>query len=102
MLAVATGEGKNSCISVYSVESFSQLMTVCVSEHKNITGPLSVRLTETDALVVVSKYSRSSKVLQLNTSTKSYNEVCHFDVEPDEYLSGNLDGNAVMEVSSLR
>lgn len=94
MLAVATGEGKNSCISVYSVESFSQLMTVCVSEHKNITGPLSVRLTETDALVVVSKYSRSSKVIQFNSSTKSYNEVCHFDVEPDEYLSGNLDVNA--------
>ena len=94
ILVVATGEGKNSCISVYSVESLNLLTTVCVSGHKNITGPLSVRLTETDALVVVSKDSGSSKVLQLNVTSKSYNEVCHFDIGPDEFLSGDLDVNA--------
>ena len=93
ILAVASGEGKNSCVSVYSVQSFHLAMTVCASEFKNITGPLSVWLTETDALVVVSKNSRSSKVLQLNTTLKSHNEVCHFEVPSDEYLSGNLDVN---------
>ena len=93
ILAVASGEGKNSCVSVYSVQSFHLVMTVCASEFKNIAGPLSVWLTETDALVVVSKTSRSSKVLQLNTTLKSHNEVCHFEVPSDEYLSGNLDVN---------
>ena len=73
ILAVASGEGKNSCVSVYSVQSFHLVMTVYASEFRNITGPLSVRLTETDALVVVSKNSRSSKVLQLNTTLKSHN-----------------------------
>ena len=99
ILAIATGEGKNSCISVYSVESFNLLMTVCISEHKNILGPLSIRLTETDALVVVSKNSRSSIVLQLNTTSKTYNKVCHFDIAPDEFLSGDLDVNTSSEDS---
>ena len=93
ILAVASGEGKNSCVSVYSVQSFHLVMTVCASEFENIAGPLSVWLTETDALVVVSKNSRSSKVLQLNVTLKFYNEVCHFDVPSDEYLSGNFDVN---------
>ena len=94
ILAVAFGEGKNSCVSVYSVQTFNLVMTVCASELKNITGRLSVWLTETDALVVVSKNSRSSKVLQLNITSKFYSEVCHFAVPSDEYLSGNLDVNA--------
>ena len=93
ILAVASGEGNNSCISVYKVESFYLVMTICASEFKNITGPLSIQLTETDDLVVVSKNSKSSKVLQLNITSKSYKEVCHFEVESDEYLSGNLDVN---------
>ena len=94
ILAVATGEGKNSCISVYLVQSFTMLTTVCVSEHENITGPLSLRLTDTDALIVVSKDSRSLNVLQLNITSKSYKKVCHFDVALNEFLSGHLDVSA--------
>lgn len=93
ILAVVSGEDKNSCISVYKVESLYLVMTICASEFKNMTGPLSIQLTETDALVVVSKNSRSSKVLRLNITSKSYNEVCHFDVASHEYLSGSLDVN---------
>ena len=92
LLAVAEGEKKNSCISVYSHNTSNLIVTICFAEHENFTGPLSVRLTETDALVVISKDSRSAKVLQLNTTTRSYSVVCHFvAVAPDEYLSGNLD-----------
>ena len=94
ILAIATGEGKNTSISVYLVENFTLLMTVCVSEHENITGPLSLRLTDTDAFIVVSKDSRSLKILQLNITSKSYNNVCHFDFARHEYLSGHLDVSA--------
>ena len=95
LLAIAEGEMKNSCISVYSLETTTLQKTICFDKHQNVTGPLAIRLTETEALVVVSKASRLAKVLQLNTTTKSYHEVCNFvAVTPEEYLSGDLDVNA--------
>ena len=94
ILAVATGEGKNSCISVYSVESFTLHLTICMSELENNTGSLSLYLTETDALIMVSKDSKSLKVLQLSISSKSYKNVCHLDFTPNERLSGYLDVSA--------
>lgn len=94
-VAVAEGERKNSCVSVYFIETAVLLKTICFGDHQNFTGHLSIRLIRNDTLVVVSKESRSAKILQLNTTTKSYYEVCHFvAVAPDEYLSGNLDVNA--------
>ena len=94
LLAVAEGERKNSCVSVYSIETASLLITICFDDRQNFTGPLSIRLTETDALVVVSKDSRSAKVFQLNTTTNSSHEVCQFiSGAPDDYLSGSLDVN---------
>ena len=94
ILAVATGEGKNSCISVYSVESFTLHLTICMSELEDNTGSLSLYLTETDALIMVSKDSNSLKVLQLSISSKSYKNVCHLDFTPNERLSGYLDVSA--------
>ena len=94
ILAVATGEGKNSCISVYSVESFTLHLTICMSELEDNTGSLSLYLTETDALIMVSKDSKSLKVLQLSISSKSYKNVCHLDFTPNERLSGYLDVSA--------
>ena len=95
LLAVAEGEKKNPCISLYSIETTILQKTICFDKPQNVTGPLSIRLTEAEVLVVVSEDSRLAKVLQLNTTRKSYNEVCDFvAVAPDEYLSGNLDVNA--------
>ena len=93
LLAIARGDKKNSCISVYTVDTSALLMTICSKDHKNLTGHLSVRLTETNALVVVSKDSKVTQVFQLNTTTYSYREICHFSVAPDESLSGYLDVN---------
>ncbi|XP_068740821.1 uncharacterized protein [Montipora capricornis] len=95
LLAVVEGEKKNSCISVYFVHSTSLMQTICFDENQNFTGPLSIYLTETNALVVVSKDSRSTKILQLNATTQSYHEECSFlAVAPYEFLSGSLDVNA--------
>ena len=94
LLAVAEGERKNSCISVYYIHTTSLMQTICFEESQNFTGPLSIYLTKTNGLVVVSKDSWSAKVLQLNTKTHSYLEECFLNVvEPFEFLSGYLDVN---------
>ncbi|XP_068689656.1 uncharacterized protein [Montipora foliosa] len=95
LLAVVEGERKNSCISVYYIQSTSLMQTICFHENQNFTGPLSIYLTETNALLVVSKESGSTKVLQLNATTQSYHEECSFlAVAPYEFWSGSLDVNA--------
>ena len=56
--------------------------------------PFLCNLTETDALVVLSKASRLLKVFQLNITSNAYQEVCEYRVwrNVDE-LSGNFDVN---------
>ena len=94
ILAVATGEGKNSCISVYSVEMFTLLMTIRISELGKMTTPFSLFLTETDALIMVSEDHESVDVLQLNITSSSYKDVCDFQITQNEHLSGHLDVDA--------
>ena len=91
ILAVATGEGKNSCISVFSVEKFTFLMTIGISEREKKTSPFSLYLTETDVLIIVSEDYKSVDVLQLNITSSSYRDVCGFQVAQNEHLSGHLD-----------
>ena len=94
ILAVATGEGKNSCISVYSVEMFTLLMTIRIYELGKMTTPFSLFLTETDALIMVSEDHKSVDVLQLNITSSSYKDVCDFQITQNEHLSGHLDVDA--------
>ena len=94
IMAIAAGEGKNSCIHIYSVSTLVQSKRICVAESESLVAPLSTHLTETDALVVLSKTSRSLKVFQFNITSNSYQEVCKYRAgrSVDE-LSGKFDVN---------
>ena len=58
-------------------------------------APLSIHLTDTDALVVLSKTSRLLKVFQFNVTSNSYQGVCEYRTWTNvDQLSGNFDVNA--------
>ncbi|KAL9987468.1 hypothetical protein ACROYT_G001781 [Oculina patagonica] len=93
-LAIAAGHGKNCCVFIYSISTLAMRKTICLAESVNRVAPLSIHLTETDALVVLSKTSRLLKVFQFNTTSNSYHEVCEYNAWRDyAKLSGNLDVN---------
>ncbi|KAL9987460.1 hypothetical protein ACROYT_G001773 [Oculina patagonica] len=94
IMAIAAGEGKNCCIYIYSIPTMAHLATICIAESASLVAPLSMYLTETDALVVLSKTSRLLKVFQFNITSNSYQEVCEYRAGRivDE-LSGNFDVN---------
>ena len=93
-LAIAAGDGKNCCVFLYSIPTLILRKTICLAESVNRVAPLSIHLTETDALVVLSKASRLLKVFQFNTTSNSYHEVCEYSAwRHNHKLSGNLDVN---------
>lgn len=100
LLAIAAGDGKNCCVHIYSIPTLILRKTICLTESSNRVAPLSIHLTETDALVVLSKTSRLLKVFQFNTISSSYHDVCEYRAGSyiDE-LSGNLDVNTREEQS---
>ena len=94
LMAIAVGEGKNCCVFIYSIPTLVLLNTVCVAESSNHTVPLSIHLTETDALVVLSRSPRLLKVFQINSTSHSHQMVCHYNSWGyNEELSGNIDVN---------
>ena len=94
VMAIAAGVGKNCCVFLYSKPSLGLLKRVCLAEFVNRTAPLSIHLTETDALVVLSRTSRLVKVFQFNTTSTSYHEVCEYNAWRYYHkLSGNFDVN---------
>ncbi|KAL9987450.1 hypothetical protein ACROYT_G001763 [Oculina patagonica] len=94
IMAIAAGEGKKCCIYIYSIPTLVHLTKICIAESASLVAPLSIYLTETDALVVLSKTSRLLKVFQFNTTSNSYHDVCEYRawIGVDE-LSGNFDVN---------
>jgi len=100
LLAVAAGDGQNCCVLIYSTQTLILRKTICLAESADGVAPLYLHLTETDALVVLSKTSRLLKVFQFTTKSNSYHEVCEYRSGRfiDE-LSGNLDVNTREEES---
>jgi len=93
-IAIAAGEGKNCCVSIYSIPKLVRHKTICLAESTNHTAPLSIYLTETDALVVLSRTTRLLKVFQFNSTSNSHHLVCEYRAwRYKEELSGNLDVN---------
>jgi len=100
LLAVAAGDGKNCCVLIYSTPTLILRKTICLAESADGVAPLSIHLTETDALVVLSKTSRLLKVFQFTTKSNSYHEVCEYRSGRFIHeLSGNLDVNTREEES---
>ena len=100
LLAVAAGDGKNCCVLIYSTPTLILLKTICLAESADGVAPLYIHLTETDALVVLSKTSRLLKVFQFTTKSNSYHEVCEYrSWRFIDELSGNLDVNTREEDS---
>lgn len=94
MLAIVAGEGKNCCVSLYSLQALVLRTTVCLADLWNHTTPMSIYLTETDALVLLSSASRLLKVFQINSTSYSHRMVCEYrSWGYKEELSGNLDVN---------
>lgn len=94
LLAIAAGDGKNCCVLIHSIPNLILRKTICLAESANRVAPLSIHLTETDALVVLSKTSRLLKVFQFNTTSNSYHEVCEYRAgRVIGELSGNFDVN---------
>ena len=94
IMAIAAGDGNKSCIFVYSLPMLVLNMKICFTGSRDRVAPVSIHLTETDALVVLSRTSRLLKVFQLNDTSKSYHAVCEYRAA--RYiagLSGNLDVN---------
>ena len=92
LMAIATGDGKNCCVLIYSMTTLVLRQSICLAASSNHTAPLSMYLTETDALVVISKTSRLLKVVQLNSTSNSHHAVCEYSAWGyKEELSGNLD-----------
>ena len=93
-IAIAAGEGKTGCVFVYAIPTLGLCKTICLAESSTYKAPLSIYLTETDALVVLSRASRMLKVFQLNFKSSSHHVICEYGawVYKDE-LSGNLDVN---------
>ena len=99
-MAIATGDGKNCCVLIYSIPRLVLRQTIRLVVSVNHTVPLSMYLTETDALVILSRTSRVLKVLQLNSTSNSYHAVCEYSAWGyREELSGNLDVNTREEGS---
>ena len=93
-LAIAAGDGRNSCVVIYSIPTLVPRTTICLNESVNLVAPLSIHLTETDALVVLSKTSKLLKVFQFNATSSCYHEVCEYNARRYyEELSGNIDVN---------
>ena len=98
LIAIATGDGKNCCVLIYSIQRLVLRQTICLVVSVNHTVPLSMYLTETDALVILSRTSMVLKVLQLNSTSNSHHVVCEYSAWGyREELSGNLDVNARKE-----
>ncbi len=94
VLAIATGVENNCCVLIFSLPTMVLRKTICLAESVNRVAPLSIHLTETNALVVLSKTSRLLKVFQLNITSNSHHEVCEYRAgEYVDELSGNLDVN---------
>ena len=94
LMAIAAGEGKNCSVFIYSIPTLVLVNTVCVAESSNHTAPLSIHLTETDALVVLSRSPRLLKVFQINSTSHSHQVICHYNSWGyKEELSGNVDVN---------
>ena len=93
-LAISAGHGKNCCVFIYSLPALVVRKTICLADSVSQIAPLSIHLTDTDALVVLSKRSRLLKVFQINISSNSYHDVCEYKAgkQIDE-VSGNLDVN---------
>lgn len=93
-LAISAGHGKNCCVFIYSLPALVVRKTICLADSVNQMAPLSLHLTDTDALVVLSETSRLLKVFQINISSNSYHDVCEYKAGRDiDELSGNLDVN---------
>ena len=100
LVAIAAGEGKNCCVFIYSIPTLGLRETICLDESVKTTAPLSIYLTQTDALVVLSRMSRLLKVFQLNSTSSSHHVVCEYKAwEHKEELSGNFDVNTREEGS---
>ena len=94
IMAIAAGAGKNCCIYIYAIPTLVHSATVCVAESASLVAPLSLHLTETDALVVLSKTLRLLKVFQFEITSNSLQKVCEYrDWRGVNELSGNLDVN---------
>ncbi len=94
VLAIANENENNCCIFIYSLPTLVLRKTICLAESVNRVAPLSIHLTETNALVVLSKTSRLLNVFQFNISSNSYHKVCEYRAgEYIDELSGNLDVN---------
>ena len=93
-LVIAAGHEKNCCLFIYVLPALEFRKTICLADSVNQMGPLSIHLTDTDALVVLSKTSRLLKVFQINITSNSYHDVCEYRAGRDiDELSGNLDVN---------
>ena len=94
LIAIAAGDGQNSCVFIYSLSRLILRQTICLGESLNHREPLSMYLIETNALVILSKSLRLLKVFQLNSTSNSHHVVCEYNAWGyKEELSGNLDVN---------
>ena len=92
ILAIVAGDGRNCCVFIYSLPTLVLRQTICLAETVNRVAPLSLYLTETNALVVLSKTSRLLKVFHVNITSNSYYELCEYNAwRYYNGLSGNLD-----------
>ncbi len=92
IIAIATGDGRNCCVFIYSLPTLVRHKMICLNESVNRVAPLSLHLTETNALVVLSKTSRLLKVYNFNITSNSYYELCNYnDWRYYDELSGNID-----------
>ena len=91
LIAVPSGRRENTCIFVYSRGSLDLIKKICLNDTSNVTTPFSLRLTDTDALIVVSKGKGSVSIVQLDMKHKSYSSICTYDTKNNGYFSGNLD-----------
>lgn len=95
LLAIASRIGKKSCVTIYSITTMALRQTICLASLLNHTEPLAMYLTNTDALVVLSRASRLLKVYQLTSSLTTYQAVCEYSAWGyKEDLSGHLDIDA--------
>ena len=98
LVAITTGDGKNSCVAIYSITTLLLRQTICLAQSLRHTGPLAVYLTKTNALVVLSRSSKLLQVYQLNASSATHQLVCEYRAWTyKEDLSGHLDVNAQEE-----
>ena len=89
-IVVASGKDQ-ACFSVYSRESLALVKKSCPSGSLSVTAPVSLRLTDTGALVLTSPSAGTVRVLQLDMEQKSYTGVCTHETNNVKYFSGNVD-----------